>query len=417
MALTTAHPAIRWAVPGAVVAVALGAAAFTAVSADATSTLPPRSAAELLVDVQTASVTALSGTLVQNADLGLPDLSALGGGSSEFSSLISGSHTLRLWYGGEDQQRLALLGTLGESDIVRNGSDVWTWSSEDNSATHYQLPARPEGTGTADAPLTDPSALALTPQQAADRALAAVDPSTAVTVDGTASVAGRDAYELVLTPRADAATGATSLVGQIRIAVDAEQHLPLRVQVWAKDAPAPAFEVGFTQVSFDAPPAEQFQFSPPPGATVEESTLGQGGLADTPGAGLVDPTTVGDPVGPSPTVIGTGWTSVVVATLPAESGPAESGPAESGPAESGPVEPGLAPSETAPSETPGGPPAGRAGGSMDLQSLVGSLPAVSGDWGSGHLLQSALFSVLITDDGRVLAGAVAPEALYSAAAQ
>ena len=412
MALTTAHPAIRWAVPGAVVAVALGAAAFTAVSADATSTLPPRSAAELLVDVQTASVTALSGTVVQNADLGLPDLSALGGGSSEFSSLISGSHTLRLWYGGEDQQRLALLGTLGESDIVRNGSDVWTWSSDDNSATHYQLPARPEGTGPTDAPLTDPSTLALTPQQAADQALAAVDPSTAVTVDGTASVAGRDAYELVLTPRGDAATGATSLVGQIRIAVDAEQHLPLRVQVWAKDAPAPAFEVGFTQVSFDAPPAEQFQFSPPPGATVEESTLGQGGLADTPGAGLVDPTTVGDPVGPSPTVIGTGWTSVVVATLPAESGPAESGPAESGPAE-----PGLAPSETAPSETPGGPPAGRAGGSMDLQSLVGSLPAVSGDWGSGHLLQSALFSVLITDDGRVLAGAVAPEALYSAAAQ
>ena len=54
---------------------------------------------------------------------------------------------------------------------------------------------------------------------------------------------------------------------------------------------------------------------------------------------------------------------------------------------------------------------------MDLQSLVGSLPQVSGDWGSGHLLQSALFSVLITDDGRVLAGAVAPELLYEAAAQ
>ena len=404
MALTTAHPAIRWAVPGAVVAIALGAAAFTAVSADATSTLPPRSAAELLVDLQTARLNTLSGTVVQNAELGLPDVSALGGGgSSEFSSLISGSHTLRVWYGGEDQQRLALLGTLGESDIVRNGADVWTWSSEDNSATHYQLPARPEGAPAADAPLTDPSQLALTPQQAADQALAAIDPSTAVTVDGTASVAGRDAYELVLTPRADATTGATSLVGQVRIAVDAEQHLPLRVQVWAKEAPAPAFEVGFTQVSFDAPPAEQFEFSPPPGAKVDESTLGVDELADTPGAGLVDPATVGDPVGPSPTVVGTGWTSVVVATLPPES---ETAPTD------------TAPSEDMPSETPGGPPAGRPDdGGMNLQSIVGSLPTVTGDWGSGHLLQSALVSVLVTDDGRVLAGAVAPEQLYKAAAQ
>ena len=54
---------------------------------------------------------------------------------------------------------------------------------------------------------------------------------------------------------------------------------------------------------------------------------------------------------------------------------------------------------------------------MNLQSIVGSLPTVTGDWGSGHLLQSALVSVLITDDGRVLAGAVAPEQLYTAAAQ
>lgn len=406
MALTTSHPAIRWAVPGAVVAIALGAAAFTAVSADATSTLPPRSAAELLVDVQTASLTTLSGTVVQNADLGLPDLSGLGGGgSSNFSSLISGSHTLRVWYGGQDQQRLALLGTLGESDIVRNGSDVWAWSSTDNTATHYQLPPRPEGTPPADAPLTDPSRLALTPQQAAEKALAAIDPSTAVTVDGTASVAGRDAYELVLTPRADSATGAASLVGQVRIAVDAEAHLPLRVQVFAKDAPAPAFEVGFTQVSFDVPGVEQFQFTPPPGATVTESTLGAGSAntdMTAPDFAQLEPGAGGAMPGVKPTVVGTGWTSVVLASLPPESATAPSATDSSG---------------TAPSETPSGPSAGRSGGAMDLKSLVGSLPTVSGEWGSGHLLQSALFSVLITDDGRVLAGAVAPEVLYATAAQ
>jgi hypothetical protein len=40
---------------------------------------------------------------------------------------------------------------------------------------------------------------------------------------------------------------------------------------------------------------------------------------------------------------------------------------------------------------------------------------VSGSWGSGHLLSGSLFSALITDDGKVLVGAVAPEKLYEAA--
>ena len=402
MAVTSTHPAIRWAVPGAIVAIALGATALTAISADATSTLPPRSAAELLVDVQTASLTSISGTVVQNADLGLPDLSQLApGDSSDFTSLISGSHTLRVWYAGEDQQRLALLGTLGESDIVRNGTDLWTWSSETNAATHYQLPEQEP-----DATVPDAGALAITPQQAAEQALAAIDPSTAVTVDGTPSVAGRDAYELVLTPRDN-----RSLVGEIRIAVDAEKHIPLRVQVWAAGAGTPAFEVGFTQVSFETPGAEQFQFTPPPGATVTESTLDESDRAELPGAPapagpeVTDLDAAGvdvDPIG-EPTVVGTGWTTVLVATLPQE--------AATG------LTPEAAPAPESGSAPEGGPRGERSGSGMDLQSLVGSLPAVNGEWGSGHLLQSALFSVLITDDGRVLAGAVAPELLYEAAAQ
>jgi hypothetical protein len=51
-----------------------------------------------------------------------------------------------------------------------------------------------------------------------------------------------------------------------------------------------------------------------------------------------------------------------------------------------------------------------------LQGIVKQLPAVSGSWGSGHVLSGKLFSVLLTDDGRVLVGAVDPSALYQAAA-
>jgi len=380
MSMMTNRPALRWVVPGAVVAIVIGAASLTAVTANATPPLPPRTAAELLVQVQNAAPAGLSGTIVQDADLGLPELPALGGGqgSSSFGSMVAGTHTLRVWIAGADQQRLALLGTLGESDLIRNGSDVWTWSSDTNSATHYQLPAGSDGA----AAIPDPSSAALTPQQIADMALAAIDPTTVVSTDGTAEVAGRSAYELVLSPRDTA-----SLVGSIRIAIDAEQGVPLRVQVLAKDAPTPALEVGFTEVSFDVPGPEQFQFTPPPGATVTESAIGQGATADLPNTELPERST-SEPAGglAEPTVVGTGWTSVVVATLPAPSG--DSGSPES--ERSGPA---------------------------DLGSIIGSLPSVSGDWGSGRVLQSALFSVLITDDGRVLAGAVAPELLYQAAAQ
>jgi outer membrane lipoprotein-sorting protein len=350
--------------------------------------------------VQNASVAAMSGTVVQKADLGLPELpvQTSGRGSSDFTSLVSGTHTLKVWYDGDDQQRLALLGTLGESDVVRNGTDVWTWSSQDNAATHYQLPNRPDGSA---AP--DPSVPAYTPQQAADAALAAIDPSTNVTTDGTASVAGRAAYELVLTPKDN-----RSLIGEVRIAIDGEQHIPLQVEVTAKGAATPAFQVGFTQISFETPDAAQFTFTPPPGATVTDSTLGQGDAAQAqPGVAQSHAT----PAGPAaePKVVGTGWTSVVVATLPTT-------PATPATPDSTDATAPTPPASDAPTG-PTDPAAGQRAAGNELQSILGSLPQVSGAWGSGRLLQSALVSVLLTDDGRVIAGAVAPELLYEAAAQ
>ena len=41
---------------------------------------------------------------------------------------------------------------------------------------------------------------------------------------------------------------------------------------------------------------------------------------------------------------------------------------------------------------------------------------MSGAWGSGRLLSTALVNVVITDDGRVAAGSVVPERLYAALA-
>jgi outer membrane lipoprotein-sorting protein len=301
----------------------------------------------------------MSGTVVETTNLGLPALPAIGGGNggqASFSSLVSGSHTMRVWYDGPQRVRLALLGQLGESDLVRNGSGVWAWSSHTNTATHWTVPS-----GERSQPMspTSPAGAAMTPQQAAQAALKAIDPSTQVSTDPTAMVAGRPAYQLDLVPR-----DPRSLIGSIRIAIDGKTHVPTRVQVFARGASSPSFQVGFTSLSTSTPPASVFGFSPPPGATVKQATPPTGHLqTHRPSAGSTEPQ-----------VVGKGWTSVLVAHVPANAAASA------------------------------GPTAG----------LMKSLPTVSGAWGSGHLLRSSLFSAVLTSDGRVAVGAVAPHLLYDA---
>jgi outer membrane lipoprotein-sorting protein len=358
----------RWAVPAVVALALVGIGPLVqAVTANARGTLPPRTAAQLLVDVSHARVKALSGTVVETTDLGLPALPSIGGqggNTASFSSLVSGSHTMRVWYAGPDRQRIALLGQLGESDLVRHGTDLWAWSSKDNTATHWTVPAgkQPAPVGPA-----SPGGAAMTPQQAADAALKAIDPTTRVTTDPTATVAGRPAYVLSLVPR-----DSRSLVGSVRIAIDGATHLPTRVQVFAKGASSPAFQVGFTSLSTATPDSSVFGFTPPPGATVKQGALPTGSGRDLQGHS-------GRMHGSAPDVVGKGWTTVLVAHVPTDRQASGQG--------------------------------------AQMQGILDRLPVVSGSWGSGHLLRSALFSAVLTDDGRVAVGAVAPQMLYDALAR
>ncbi|MDG4802020.1 sigma-E factor regulatory protein RseB domain-containing protein [Micromonospora sp. WMMD980] len=371
---------LRWLVPvTAGVAVIGGGAAVGTFAAGADPALPPRSAAQLLDDLRTSRLDGLSGTVVQRADLGLPPIAALAGKATgnELAGLVTGTHTLRVWYGGEDRQRIALVDTLGEQDVLRNGRDVWTWRSRENTAVHRRLPA--DGKDLPSAPAT--------PADAAQQALAAIDPTTAVTVGRSATVAGRDAYELVLTPRDQA-----SLVHQVRIALDAKEHVPLRFEVLADGQDEPAFEVAFTQVDFRTPDADQFRFNPPPGAKITEETT-EAARPGPAGKALGKDGRVPGPAGgqrPDVRTVGTGWTTVVVAKLGDMAGV---GGAKADGAKVG---------------------AGAPDADM-LAKVLGDLPKVSGDWGSGRLLSGKLFSVLLTDDGRVVAGLVTPERLYQAA--
>jgi len=51
-----------------------------------------------------------------------------------------------------------------------------------------------------------------------------------------------------------------------------------------------------------------------------------------------------------------------------------------------------------------------------VHALLLATKAVHGKWGSGRLLTTSLLSVLITSNGRILAGAVTPAVLYHDAA-
>lgn len=400
---------LRWSVPALALAlVAAAALAPRALAGSSTPQLPARTAAQLLAALARADVTALSGTLRTSASLGLPSLPAGEGGGGP-AALLAGRNTVRLWVGGPDRQRLALIGDASEYDVVRNGRTLWTYDSTTGTATRRTLPATPAAapaadTGTADPETTDPSSSlrspepALTPQRQARAALAAITPSTAVSVDRTARVAGRPAYQLVLTPRS-----ADTLVGSVRVAVDAATSVPLRVQVYARGRPGgPAFETGFTDVSFAPPKASVFAFTPPRGATVRNPATSPAERSDSDGAGKA----------PAARTFGSGWATVVVlppGTLP-----------------SGTLPPGTLPSGTLPSGTlpPGTPAAGAPaegsgdGGSGDgARGAAGLLDRLATRVPQGRLITSRLLSVLLAPDGAAYVGAVPPAALQRLAAQ
>ena len=125
----------------AVVAVIAGGVGLSAAVASAGPALPARTAADLLVALTDAPSQPLSGTVAESADLGIPALPGTGSTSLSWQSLISGSHTARVWYSSPTQARVSLVGDMAESDVVRNGRDVWVWSSRDNTASHTLLPA------------------------------------------------------------------------------------------------------------------------------------------------------------------------------------------------------------------------------------------------------------------------------------
>ncbi|GAA4919797.1 outer membrane lipoprotein-sorting protein [Nonomuraea thailandensis] len=383
---------VRWGVPiaaAAVIGAAIGAGpVIAAVSGD--PVLPERSAGQLLADAVAATsskggIPPMSGTVQQTASLGLPALPATGAVSP--LSLLSGSHEVKVWYGASDKLRVAMPTQLNETNLILNGGQAWYWDSATNTATRLTVKQGAGGPAAHATPL--PQETELTPQQLAERLLANADQHTAVRVINTAEVAGRPVYQLVLAPKEE-----SSLVQEIRIALDGETYVPLQVQVYAKGSAEPAYQIGFTQVTFTPPAAENFTFTPPAGAKVEERTLG---LNEDDTATAEKRAEHAREVADDLKVVGQGWSAVAVVpfslsdlTAARQAGTPEGGEGRFGGGQ-------------------GGDPAAL------VDSVLKSATPVSGTWGSGRLIRTKLVTALLTDDGRLLVGAVTPEEITKAA--
>jgi hypothetical protein len=414
----------RWAVPGVVVAAAALVIGVRPVLADASPTLPPRTAAQLLAELPNAASLDFAGTVTTAARLGLPDLPDSVQGQhapASITSLLTGKHTLRVWRDGLERQRVALVGDLSEADVIHNGQDVWAWNSDTRSGVHLRLPDHdatraPTPSSPEASPLPQDLMRDLTPQRLAEKLLAAVDPTTNVSVDGTATVAGRAAYELVVAPRDQ-----RSLVDEIRLAVDARTSLPLRLQVFSTRSAEPAIESGFTSISYSTPSASVFRA---PDVPLTELTVpSHAGPSATPQPAPSD----------LPRVHGSGWTSVLelpnMPDLALLTGTPSVAPLQARPQGKGDTDGTRRPDVPPPDDTiaPAGPLDGSSAspdGSSDagpaqldgaLQALLRSATPVSGPYGSGRMLKTALVSVLMLDDGRIFVGAVTPTLLEQVA--
>jgi outer membrane lipoprotein-sorting protein len=361
------------------VVVVAGVAIAVPVAANASVSLPTKTPTQVLELLESSKVHAFSGEVTETSDLGLPSLPSgaapegvgTDSGLASDLALLAGTNSLRVYVDGSKNIRVQQLGSETERDVIRHGSDIWTYNSKTNAVDHATLSAnpnhhfsRPGGAVPTPGATAAPEAINVpkTPDALAAEIVAKLESSSRLSVDDNLRVAGRAAYDLVLTPKAT-----DTLVGSVAIAVDAETGLPLQVQVMAAGQQDPAVTIGFTSLDLSKPDASLFDFTPPAGAKVKE---------------LKSPRT--HPVGPTHTlstkpaekVTGHGWDAVV--TITANS--SESGE--------------LAKLSTSPEFA-------------ELTTPVGD----------GRVLHTSLFNILFTSDGKVVAGAVSVARLQAVAVQ
>jgi outer membrane lipoprotein-sorting protein len=339
--------------------IGLVALALPASAGEPPPALPPVSADALVQSVMTSQIPALSGTVSIKENLGLPIPILPSGGRDGVAA--------RIYTDGTGKARIQLTKQMAETTIVEDGSTTWIWDSADK--TVRKMPHGDLRSEHAAEQLADPA-------NAAKDLVSAIQEESTVAVDGTARVAGRAAYQLVLTPKPTEKT----LLREIRVAIDSETRLPLRLEVLANGQSDPALRIGFTEFTPGAQDGNLFQFSPPAGAKVTESKPGE----------QIDPKAARDLLTQiNPQFVGKGWDTVVVGKVPTDLLNKAASGRGNGPQ-----------------------------GDLDVTGLLRQFAKqVNGSFGTGWVMSTKVGSVLFTADGRAALGAVPEQVLIAAIGQ
>ncbi len=203
----TRHPALAWVLPAAVALALATIALGVFTNTSSSDPLPETNPRALIAAVQAQSASSASGyagTIVVDSSLRPVERSSAQAKASDperssprlvtakpgaFTTIVSGSCTLKYWYGGPQKQRVTMLRPSSEADYFHDGTEIWEWDSASQVVSHEKAAA----TSGWSLPMTF---AALTPQQLAERALAAVDAKTTVSIGSQLVVAGQPCYQL-----------------------------------------------------------------------------------------------------------------------------------------------------------------------------------------------------------------------------
>lgn len=321
---------------------------------EAPPALAPISAEALVESVLNTEIPAFAGSVEVDNNLGLP----IPGVPQSFGD----GDAVQVWADGTGKARLSVAGPQDETTIVDDGSTVWLWRSDEKSVTKV-----PHAEGVTEKPLEGKFA---DPAAAAAELVTAMQADSTVTVDGTARVAERPVYQLVLTPKPTERT----LLREIRVSVDSELRIPLQVEVLANGQADPAVRIGFTEFSAAQQDPNLFAFTPPAGATVSEKKVDE----ELHGNDFEEWMAQADMK-----TVGRGWDIVATGKVPADA--LKNAEEMSGASD------------------------------QDLFALLETVgKKVTGEFGTGYVITTNVGTALITEDGRVAVGAVPQQVLIEA---
>lgn len=356
--------------------------------ADDEPVLPEISAEELVASTMEAKAPAFQGRAEIRNELGLPTLPGMGD-ALDFEAV-------RVFHDGDESGRVQVERMDSEIVIVKNTREAWVYDSQENAAQHLTwTEADAEELREHHDEMADPS-------RAASQVIDELSPTSDIVVDGTARVAGRAAYELVLTPKPTEKT----LLREVTVAIDSETRIPLRLEVFANGTTEPALSLAFTEFALGEQDAELFEYTPPEGAEVTALDADDAEEAAGKHARKAERDGEGAPGLPGTETVGEGWDTVLIGTAPE-------------------MAPGDLPAERTPRDLPEDMPEeleeflgeeGAAPGEAgELDGLLGSLGTpVTGEFGAGFHVETAVGGAVITEDGRVAAGAVPQQVLIDA---